>query len=154
VAAAVMDVRERSSDTLSAHGLRAFGAAILARLAWFAVLEVCLWSAGIRPDVLPPSVVLAAMAMVALVALIPITPGAVGVTEVAYVGILTAVAGDALTGQITAAIVIFRAAQWLAVIPIGWILLVIMRGSRWRELYEGSADRGTGSGTSDVPVTT
>jgi len=35
-----------------------------------------------------------------------------------------------------AAIVIYRAAQWLAPIPIGWILLVIMRGSHWREIEQ------------------
>lgn len=138
VAAGVVDVRDRSMDTLSSHGLRAFAAAVGAKLAWFLVLEVCLWSVGVTPDVLPPSVVLAAMAAVALVSLIPITPGAAGVTEVAYIGLLSAVAGEGLTGPITAAIVIFRAAQWLAVIPIGWILLVIMRGSRWREIGPGA----------------
>jgi hypothetical protein len=57
----------------------------------------------------------------------------------AYIGLLTAVAGDGLTGQITAAIVIFRTAQWLAVIPIGWILLVIMRGSHWREIGQAGS---------------
>jgi uncharacterized membrane protein YbhN (UPF0104 family) len=138
VAAGVVDVRDRSMDTLSSHGLRAFAAAVGAKLAWFLVLEVCLWSVGVTPDVLPPSVVLAAMAAVALVSLIPITPGAAGVTEVAYIGLLSAVAGEGLTGPIAAAIVIFRAAQWLAVIPIGWILLVIMRGSRWREIGAGA----------------
>jgi len=81
------------------------------------------------------------MAAVALVALIPITPGAVGVSEVACIGSLTAVAGPGLTEEITAAIAIFRAAQWLAPIAIGWILLVIMRGSHWREIeqIEGGA---------------
>jgi uncharacterized membrane protein YbhN (UPF0104 family) len=138
IAQSVMDVRDRSKDTLSRHGITAFAAAIAAKLAWFLVLEVALWSVGVTPDVLPASVVLAAMAAVALVALIPITPGAVGVTEVAYIGFLTAVAGEGLTDQITAAIVIYRAAQWLAPIPIGWILLVIMRGKHWREIEQGS----------------
>ena len=137
VAAGVLAVRERSMATMSDHGLRAFTAAVGAKLAWFVVLEVCLWTVGVTPDVLPPSVVLTAMAAVALVSLIPITPGAAGITEVAYISLLSAVAGEGLTGQITAAIVIFRVAQWLAVIPIGWILLVIMRGSRWREIGPG-----------------
>ena len=145
VAAGVLAVRERSVDTLSYHGLRAFTAAVGAKLAWFIVLEVCLWSVGVTPDDLPPSVVLAAMAAVALVSLIPITPGAAGVTEVAYISLLSAVAGEGLTGQITAAIVIFRTAQWLAVIPIGRILLVIMRGSRWREI-----DPGTGAAATEA----
>jgi uncharacterized membrane protein YbhN (UPF0104 family) len=137
VAQRVLDVRARSKDTLSRHGLTGFAAAVAAKLAWFVVLEVALWSVGITPEVLPPSAVLAAMAIVALVALIPITPGAVGVSEVAYIGFLTAVGGNDLTGPITAAIVIFRAAQWLAPIPIGWILLIIMRGRHWREMEHG-----------------
>jgi len=101
------------------------------------LLEVALWSIGITPDVLPPSAVLAAMAVVALVALIPITPGAVGVSEVAYIGLPTAVAGEGLTDAITAAIAVFRAPWWLAPIPIGRILLLIMRGSQWREIEPG-----------------
>jgi putative heme transporter len=148
----VLDVRERSKDTLSRHGLGAFGAAVLAKLTWFLVLEIALWSVGISPDVLPPSAVLAAMAAVALVALIPITPGAVGVSEVAYIGFLSAVGGSELTGQITAAIVIYRAMQWLAPIPIGWILLVIMRGSHWRDLDQPAATVEGTTQTADLPA--
>jgi uncharacterized membrane protein YbhN (UPF0104 family) len=133
-----MDVRERSKEALSHHGLAGFAAAVVAKLVWFIVLEVALWSVGITPDVLPPPVVLATMAAVALVALVPITPGAVGVSEVAYIGLLTAVAGEGFTDEITAAIVIYRAAQWLAPIPIGWILLLIMRGGHLREIEDVS----------------
>ena len=57
------------------------------------------------------------MAIVALVSLIPITPGAVGVTEVAYVGLLSTVAGAGLTEPITAAVALLRIAQWLARSP-------------------------------------
>ena len=134
IAEAVLDVRTRIREVLSRNGALAFIAAVAAKLAWFVVLEVALWAVGITPDELPPSAVLTAMAAVALVALLPITPGAVGVTEVAYVGLLSAVAGEALVEEITAAVVIFRAVQWFAPIPIGWILLIVMRGSHWREL--------------------
>ena len=150
IAQGVMDVRERSKDTLSLHGRAGFAAAVAARLAWFVVLEVALWSVGVTPDILPPSVVLAAMAAVALVSLVPITPGAVGVAEVAYIGFLSAVAGSGLTDEITAAIVIFRAVQWLAPIPIGWILLVIMRGEHWREIAQVSGS--PASPTADARV--
>lgn len=135
----VMRVRVQSHEMLSRRGALGFGAAVLARLAWFLVLEVSLWSVGVTWEELPPSAVLTAMAAVALLSLIPITPGAIGVSEIAYVGLLSAVAGDALTAPITAAIVLFRAAQWLVPIPLGWILLAIMRGSHWREL-EADAD--------------
>jgi len=134
IANAILDIRAKAGDSLSRHGALGYSAAVGAKLAWFLVLEVSLWSVGIGPAVLPPSVVLTTMAVVGIVALIPITPGAIGVTEVAYVGLLTAVAGDAFAEQITAAIVIYRAAQWLAPIPIGYILLLVMRGSHWREL--------------------
>ena len=46
----VLDVRERSKDILSRHGVLAFAAAIAAKLAWFIVLEVALWAVGITPD--------------------------------------------------------------------------------------------------------
>jgi uncharacterized membrane protein YbhN (UPF0104 family) len=134
----VLDFRVRSTDILTRHGLLAFAAAIIAKLAWFLVLEACLWAVGIGPDVVPASVVLAAMAVVAIVSLVPITPGAVGVSEVAYIGLLTAVAGSSATGQITAAVTIFRVAQWLAPIVIGWILLAILRRGHWGELLGGS----------------
>ena len=85
-----------------------FVAAVVAKLAWFVVLEVALWCVGIGPDVQPPSAVLAAMAVVGIVALVPITPGAVGVTEVAYIGILSSVAGSGMSEQLTAAVMLFR----------------------------------------------
>jgi uncharacterized membrane protein YbhN (UPF0104 family) len=134
IVAGVMQIRGRAHDMLSRRGALGYAAAVLARLAWFLVLQVSLWSVGVSSDVLPPSAVLTATAAVALLALIPITPGAVGVSEVAYLGLLGAAAGQAMTAQITAAIVIFRALQWLLPIPLGWILFVIMRGRRWRDL--------------------
>jgi uncharacterized membrane protein YbhN (UPF0104 family) len=133
----VLELRERSKDILTQHGLVAFVAAVAAKLTWFIVLEVSLWAVGVTPDMLPPSAVLAAMAVVGIIALVPITPGAVGVTEVAYLAVLTSVVGSGLTEQITAGIVLFRIAQWLAPIPIGWITLVILRRGHWGELLGG-----------------
>ena len=125
---------------LTQHGLLGFAAAVVAKLAWFVVLEVALWCVGVGPDVLPPSAVLAAMAVVGIVSLVPITPGAVGVTEVAYIGILSSVAGSGMTEQLTAAVMLFRIAQWLVPIPIGWVLLLVMRRGHWGELLGGPDD--------------
>jgi uncharacterized protein (TIRG00374 family) len=133
----VLDLRERSKAMLTQHGVRGFAAAVVSRLAWFVVLEVALWCVAIGPDVLPPSAVLAAMAVVGIVSLIPITPGAVGVAEVAYIGILSSVAGAGMTEQLTAAVMLFRIAQWLAPIPIGWVLLIVLRRGHWGELLGG-----------------
>jgi uncharacterized membrane protein YbhN (UPF0104 family) len=73
------------------------------------------------------------MAVVGIVSLVPITPGAVGVAEVAYIGTLASVAGPGMTEQLTAAVTLFRIAQWLAPIPIGWVLLIVMRRGHWGE---------------------
>lgn len=130
----VLEIRASAQDTLSLHGLMGFAAAVGAKLAWFLVLELSLWAVGLDTDVLSPATVLVAMAVVALVTLIPITPGAVGITETAYIGLLSAVAGSGATGQITAAVLVFRLAQWLAPILIGWALLLVMRRGHWSEL--------------------
>jgi uncharacterized protein (TIRG00374 family) len=131
---AMLELGESAKAMLTRRGIVAFAAAVVARLAWFVVLEVALWSVGVGPDVLPPATVLAAMAVVGMVSLLPITPGAVGVAEVAYVGILSSVAGPGMSGQLTAAVSLFRIAQWLAPIPIGWVLLIVMRRGHWGEL--------------------
>ncbi len=138
IVAGALDLRERSKAMLTQHGVRGFAAAVVGKLAWFVVLEVALWCVGIGPDVLPPSAVLAAMAVVGIVSLVPITPGGVGVAEVAYIGILSSVAGSGMTEQLTAAVMLFRIAQWLAPIPIGWVLLIVLRRGHWGELLGGA----------------
>jgi uncharacterized protein (TIRG00374 family) len=122
-----LDLREQLRGLLTDRGRRGFLAALAAKLAWFVVLEACLWCVGITPDLLSPAVVLTSMAVVGIVSLVPITPGAVGVAEVVYIGILSAAAGGNVTEQLTAAVMLFRIAQWLGPIPIGWILLIAMR---------------------------
>lgn len=140
----VLAFREHSGRILSQRGLLGFGAAVGAKLAWFVVLELSLVAVGIDWAVLPPAAVLAAMAVVGIVALVPITPGAVGVSEVAYIGFLSAVAGPAAGEGITAAILLFRIAQWFGPIPIGWILLVLIRGRQWKAALAGGAPEGSG----------
>jgi uncharacterized membrane protein YbhN (UPF0104 family) len=140
-----------SKDTLSRAGVPAFGAALLAKLAWLLVLEVCLWSVGLGPDALPVPVVMTAMAVVAIVAMVPITPGAIGITEVAYIGILSAVTGPGAADQITAAVMLFRIAQWLAPIPIGWALLLVMRRGHWGDLLS-PGDPGTPAAVDEAAV--
>jgi len=134
----VLDLGERSKAILTRRGLPAFAAAVVGKLAWFIVLEVALWSVGVGPGVLPPATVLATMAVVGMVSLLPITPGAVGVAEVAYIGILSSVAGSGIAGQLTAAVSLLRIAQWFAPIPIGWVLLILIRRGHWGNLLGSS----------------
>jgi putative heme transporter len=127
VSAAVMDLRVQLHDILNRDGLEAYGAAVLAKLAWFLVLMVSLRACGVGPDVISPGTVLATMAVVSFVSLVPITPGALGVSEVAYIALLTAAIDPAYTAQVAAAVLLYRVAQWLIPIPLGWGLFIVMR---------------------------
>jgi putative heme transporter len=127
VSDAVMDLRVQFHDILNRDGLEAYGAAVLAKLAWFVVLMVSLRACGVGPEVISPATVLATMAVVSIVALIPITPGALGVSEVAYIALLTASIDPAHTAQVAAAVLLYRVAQWLIPIPLGWALFIVMR---------------------------
>ena len=129
----VLGFRARSKDLLTQRGAIGFGAAIAAKLGWFVVFEVALIAVGLPPEVLSPGAVLAAMAIVGVVALVPITPGAVGVSEVAYIGLLSSVAGPGNEEAVTAGVLLFRIAQWFGPIPIGWILVLLIRGRQLSE---------------------
>jgi uncharacterized protein (TIRG00374 family) len=124
---AVMDLRAELQAILHKDGAEAYGGAVLAKLAWFLVLEVSLRACGVGPDVISPATVLATMAVVSIVALVPITPGAIGVSEVAYVGLLTASIDPAYAASVAAAVLLYRVAQWLVPIPLGWALFIVMR---------------------------
>jgi uncharacterized membrane protein YbhN (UPF0104 family) len=142
IAEGILDLRERAGALLTERGALGFAAAVSGRLAWFVVFEVALWCVGVGPDVLPPSTVLATMGIVAVISLLPTTPGAVGVAEVAYIGLLSSVAGPEMTEQITAAVSLFRIAQWATPIPVGWVLLLVMRRGHGGALLEGSTSPG------------
>ena len=43
-----------------------------------------------------------------------------------------------MTEPLTAAVMLFRIAQWLAPIPIGWVLLIVLRRGHWGELLGGA----------------
>ena len=127
VSDAVMDLRTELHDILNRDGLEAYGAAVLAKLAWFLVLMVSLRACGVGPEVISPATVLATMAVVSFVALVPITPGAIGVSEVAYIALLTTAIDPAYAAQVAAAVLLYRVAQWLIPIPLGWSLFIVMR---------------------------
>jgi uncharacterized membrane protein YbhN (UPF0104 family) len=138
-----LSIRERSSSLLSRAGITAFGAAIAAKLAWFVVLEISLWAVGLGWDVLSPDAVLAAMAVGGGRRVRADHAWRGRLSEVAYVGLLSTVAGPGAAGQITAAVLLFRIAQWLAPIPIGWLVLAFLRRSQLKDLLRGVTTEAT-----------
>jgi uncharacterized membrane protein YbhN (UPF0104 family) len=122
-----MRLREELHVILHRDGLEAYGAAVLAKLGWFLVLQIALRACGVGPEVISPATVLATMAVVSIVAMVPITPGALGVSEVAYIALLTAATDPAYAAPVAAAVLLYRVAQWLVPIPLGWALFIVMR---------------------------
>jgi uncharacterized membrane protein YbhN (UPF0104 family) len=74
---------------------------------------------------------------------IPLMPGGVGVTEVAYIGMLTAISGQQWVNEVTAGVLVFRILTWLLMIPAGGVAMALwqvgLRKTRKREQAAAAA---------------
>ena len=75
---------------------------------------------------------------------LPITAGDAGVSEIAYIGLLTAAAGSQYVNQITAGVLIFRVLTWIVIIPIGLGTLAV-----WQRVTRRRATRAAEGSASD-----
>ncbi len=119
------------------HGLRerwliaSWGTA-LAAATRFALLLMSLRFMGVHEADLSWPQAFVVYAVVQGLTVIPITAGDAGVSEIAFIGLLTAAAGSALVNQVTAAVILFRLMTWLVLIPIGLGVLGVWRYHRSR----------------------
>jgi putative heme transporter len=111
--------RANAVQTLRDRWLVATWATVLTSATKFALLLMCLRFTGVSESVLPWTEVFVVFALVQGLTVFPITAGDAGVSEIAYIGMLTAAAGSGFVNQITAAILVFRILTWLAIIPVG-----------------------------------
>ena len=105
--------RAAAVQTLHDRWLVASWATMLTAVTKFALLLMTLRFIGVDDDVLPWTQVFVVFALVQGLTVFPITAGDAGVSEIAYIGMLTAAAGEEWVNQITAAILIFRILTWL-----------------------------------------
>ncbi len=112
-------VRSRAVQTLRDRWLIATWATVLTSATKFGLLLMCLRFTGVSETELPWTQVFVVFALVQGLTVFPITAGDAGVSEIAYIGMLTAAAGEQYVNQITAAIVVFRILTWLSIIPVG-----------------------------------
>ena len=115
--------RASAVQTLHDRWLIATWATTLTAATKFALLLMALRFVGVDDTVLPWTQVFVVYALVQGLTVFPITPGDAGVSEVAYIGMLTAAAGSEWVNQITAAILLFRLLTWLVIIPVGLAVL-------------------------------
>jgi putative heme transporter len=119
--------RERASGLLGARGWRITAATAVNSLALWLVLLASVRGVGLSQSQVPWQTSLAAFAFVRLLTVLPVTPGGAGITELGLVSILAAAAGHKLAGQVTAAVLLYRAVTYLAPIPLGALACVAWR---------------------------
>ncbi len=102
-------------------------ATFLTSLTRFALLLMALRFTGLSDADLAWPQIFVAFALVQGLTVVPITAGDAGVTEVAYIGLLTAAAGSQFVNEITAGILLFRLLTWILIVPIGFATIGVWR---------------------------
>ncbi len=134
---ALQAFRGRASALLAARGWRISAATAVSSVTLWLVLLASLRGVGLSQSQVPWQASLTAFAFVRLLTVLPLTPGGAGITELGLVGILAAGADHKVAGQVTAAVLLYRAVTYLAPIPSGALAWV-----GWR--YSLALGRGKG----------
>ena len=146
---ALQGFRERASGLLAARGWRITAATAFGSVTLWLVLLASVRGVGLSQSQVPWQTTLAAFAFVRLLTVLPVTPGGVGITELGLVGILAAGADHKIAGQVTAAVLLYRALTYLTPIPggalawIGWRYVPRLRRadkSSWKTAQPGHED--------------
>ncbi|MEM9513757.1 MAG: lysylphosphatidylglycerol synthase domain-containing protein [Actinomycetota bacterium] len=119
--------RANALEILRDRWLIATWATFLTSLTRFALLLLALRFTGLSDSDLAWPQVFVAFALVQGLTVVPITAGDAGVTEVAYIGLLTAAAGSQFVNEITAGILLFRLLTWILIVPIGFATIGVWR---------------------------
>ncbi len=122
---ALLGFRSRAAALIAARGWRITATTAASNLILWLVLLACLRGVGLSQAQVPWQTSLAAFAFVRLLTALPITPGGLGITELGLIGTLTVGAGPAVSAQVTAAVLLWRAVTYLPPIPLGAITYLI-----------------------------
>jgi hypothetical protein len=133
----MVDARARAVQTLRDRWLVATWATVLTSATKFALLLMCLRFTGVGEGELRWTEVFVVFALVQGLTVFPITAGDAGVSEIAYIGLLTAAAGQEFVNQITAAVLVFRVLTWLVIIPVGLATLGLWKHQLRRRITPG-----------------
>lgn len=87
----------------------------------------CMRGVGLAADRASWAALLCVWAMVRAISALPTTPGDVGVSELAYVSLLTQVTGRGWVNTITAGIVVYRLLTFFAPVPLGVLAFGLWR---------------------------
>jgi putative heme transporter len=124
----LLDFRDSAHDLLRRRAVPTVVTQVLVRAGWGVCLFASLRAVGIGPEILPADVILAVYAAVVAITVIPIAPGGAGLPELLYIAFFTRyVADPQYDDAIAAGVMLFRVFQWFALIPVGYVVLLIAR---------------------------
>ncbi len=121
-------------EELRRDGVRLLGCVVSGYLLNGFLLVICLWACGASREQLPLSLGMMLYAVGRIFTVVQITPGGVGITEIAYTAVYTAVLGDAAQAATVAGVLVYRALTYLLPIITGAFAYLIWRVMRRREL--------------------
>ena len=108
-----------------------------------ALLVMSLRFVGVPESALSWVAIFCVWAIVRGLTVIPLMPGGVGVSEVAYIGMLTAISGQQWVNEVTAGVLVYRILTWLLMIPAGGVAMALwqvgLRKSRKRQQRPAAA---------------
>jgi uncharacterized membrane protein YbhN (UPF0104 family) len=119
--------RAEAFDHLAGKWVKCTVATVATTAAKCSLLVLTLRFVGIPEDALGWLAIAAAYGLVAGMTAIPLTPGSAGVTELGFVGLLTAAADGDWVNQITAGVLLYRLMTWILIIPVGLGALGVWR---------------------------
>lgn len=130
---AVLAARNETVDMLRARWMVAAVATIAVTGLRCALLIMALRFSGVPEEAIGWSGIFVAFAFVQGLNALPILPGNVGVTEVAYITMLSAGAGGGLANELAAGVLIHRLLTWLVIMPAGLVAIGLWRQSTRRQ---------------------
>jgi hypothetical protein len=115
----IVAARNQAVEVLRDRWLIATWSTVLTAGLRFCLLLLALRFTGVPSEAVGWTGVFVAYALVQGLTVLPITAGDTGVSEIAYISLLTAAAGSEFVNQVTAGVLLFRILTWLIIIPVG-----------------------------------
>jgi uncharacterized membrane protein YbhN (UPF0104 family) len=119
--------RAEAVDMLRDRWINAAGSLLLVTATRVALFVMCIRFVGVPEAALSWVAIFCVWAIVRGLTIIPIMPGGAGVSELAFVGLLTPIAGQQYVNEVTAGVLLFRMLTWLLVIPAGGVAIALWR---------------------------
>ena len=130
VAGSIHRFRDQLGLVIHRRGLAALTLAIVAQLAWSAVLVVALRFCGVPDSALSLAQIFGVYGLVMVITIIPLSPGGAGVPELLFISAFSAIAGPEYQVAITAGVFLYRIYFWFLPVPLAWLLLKAARRGR------------------------